>query len=94
MANVAPNMVLPLPNEKFDGGIVVASVWLRDDEERGYGALLLLLTPEPGLYYRIVEIDAQRKPEALYWHWEVVMRQAAVNIVEAVDFYKENGGDY
>lgn len=82
---------LPLPNDKFDDGIVIASVWGNDDpsESSPVWAQLLLLMPEPGWYYRRVEIE-WKDTEG----WQVRLRQAHENIVPATKDYEDNGGDY
>lgn len=79
-------VVLPLPNEQFDGDIVVASVWQRDDVAPET-ALLLTLRPEP-LYYRVRDIEMRNG------EWVVTVSSAFPNIVPAVRDYEDRGGDY
>jgi hypothetical protein len=78
---------LPHPWDTYDGGIVVASVWLNDDEPDGSTAVLLILEPTPE-HYRVQDIQWQ------YGGWKNVTHERFVNIVPAVEFYKDNGGDY
>jgi hypothetical protein len=79
---------LPLPNNKWEDEIVVASVWQNDDPEYGpIFALLLTLTPEPP-YYRMREITW----DGVEWICNNV--ETHPNIVPAVEAYVQNGGDY
>lgn len=79
--------IINLPNDEFGGGMVIASVWLRDDVEVPF-ALLLLLLPEPP-YYALAEVEYRDGK------WvEYVDRQYFPNIVPAVEAYQQNGGDY
>lgn len=78
--------VLPLPTESFGGGTVIASVWIRDDEDP-ITAMLLVLMPEPGMYYRVFDIEWRTR-------WEITQRREHINIVPAVRDYENNGGDY
>jgi hypothetical protein len=79
---------IPLPLEAFDGGIVVASTWLNDDDPEASNALLVILDHTPGEHYRIVEIQTSRNG------WRILWRQHFPNIVPAVEAYVANGGDY
>lgn len=78
--------VLPLPNDTFDGGIVIASVWMRGDEAPITALLMLLRPQEP--HYEIADI------EWLDGDWFVYNRIQGVNIVPATETYVAQGGDY
>lgn len=79
-------MTLPYPNDPFDGGIVVASVWMRD-EEPPITALLMLLRPQPP-YYEIADI------EWVDGAWSVYNRIQQPNINPATETFAQQGGDY
>lgn len=78
---------IPLPNERYDGSIVVASTWIRDDAEAVLAMLLLLEPAKP--FYRVVDIR---------WDGKEWVRRSGTreffNIVPAVEDYIQNGGDY
>lgn len=74
---------IPLPGSHFDGGTVIASVVLNDDEDRPLLWLALLLM-RSAPYYRLVEVEGD----------EVVVRTSRPNIVPAVEDYIQCGGDY
>lgn len=90
-------MILPLPNDSFDGAIVVASVWLNDDEglvENGkhvpIHAILLLLRPVPN-FYEVVKIEKDNVTN----EWRIsstISRES--KIVPAVEAYIAWRGDY
>lgn len=75
-----------LPGQELDGGIVVASVYINDTDYDKPLVMALLLMPEPGRHYRLVDV------------WEncrcIAMRMEFKNIVPAVAEYVERGGDY
>lgn len=82
------NAILPLPNQKFDGEIVIASIWQNDDPEFGpIFALLLTLAKEPP-YFTMREITWQNE------EWVTNHQEQHRNIVPAVDAYVQHGGDY
>lgn len=66
-------MNLPMPNEEFDNGVVVASMWLNDDMIR-----VLVLLPEAP-FYRIVEAEND----------EINYRLSYENIFDAATDYNE-----
>lgn len=77
-------VILPLPNDEFDDGIVVASVWQNDDIGT---ALIMLLRKEPP-YYAVCDIE---------WRdgaWLIVNEEPHVNINPATEAYADHGGDY
>lgn len=75
-----------LPTQELDGGTVIASVYLNDTDYEDALVLALLLMPEVGQHYRLVEAWESSR--------EIVMRLGFPNIVPAVEAYVENGGDY
>lgn len=75
-----------LPGQELDGGIVIASVYLNDTDYEDALVLALLLMPEPGRHYRMVDVWETSR--------EVIVRSGFENIVPAVEAYQENGGDY
>jgi hypothetical protein len=80
-------ILIPLPNDRFDGSIVIASLWLRDDGP--VVAVLVLLDPSPP-YYRVVDI----KWEHDKWVRQGGTQEAFPNIVPTVEHYQQCGGDY
>jgi hypothetical protein len=75
-----------LPGQELDGGTVIASVYLNDTDYAEPLVMALLLMPEAGRHYRLVDVWETSR--------EVIMRQGFENIVPAVEAYQENGGDY
>lgn len=79
-------MIKTLPGRPLDGGTVIASVVINDTDHDDTSVLALLLMPETGWHYRLVEVwDASQ---------EVTMRLAFENIVPAFEAYVDYGGDY
>lgn len=79
--------VLPLPNEVFDCGIAIASVWSNDDPAHGpIFAQVIVLRPTPAYY--VVEEITWKDGE-----WKPTVRTGFVNIVEATNDYQQRGGD-
>ena len=75
-----------LPTQTLDGGTVVASVILNDTDYDDVLWMALLLMPTPGEYYRVIDVwQGTRK---------IINREPFVNIVPAVEYYTDNGGDY
>ena len=75
-----------LPGQELDGGIVIASVYIDDTNNEDSLVMALLLMPNPGRHYRLVDVwEGSRK--ILTW-------TEYPNIVPAVEAYVENGGDY
>ncbi len=84
---IAPT--LPLPGDTFDGGTVIASCWQNDtDPDIPIWAELLLLTPEPGRHYRLVEIEHNVSD------WTVTGRTAFENIIPATEAYSDAIGGH
>jgi hypothetical protein len=82
------NPLLPLPGDRVDDGIVIASTWMDDDPVNGHPtALLMVLQPEPP-YYGIFEITG------IGGTWEFRLLEEHPNINPATEAYSENGGDY
>lgn len=75
-----------LPTQELDGGTVIASVYLNDTDYKEPLVMALLLMPEPGRHYRLVDVWETSR--------EITRRQEYENIVPAVEAYQENGGDY
>jgi hypothetical protein len=75
-----------LPGQKLDGGIVVASVIINEEDYDDVIVMALLLMPTPGSHYRVVDVKENDR--------EVLSRRDFPNIVPAVEDYQENGGDY
>lgn len=81
---------LPLPNNEFDGGIVIASCWGNDMPSEGtVFATLLLLMPEPP-YYRVFQIEVAEGG------WRVVSdtEHTHPNIIPAAEDYSDGVGGY
>lgn len=82
---------IPLPGDTFEGGIVIASVYLREGESEVRTpavAMLLTIMPEPGWYYRLLEVVHHGAK------WNATVRTGFENIVPAVEAYVAAGGDY
>jgi hypothetical protein len=78
---------LLMPGETLDSRIVVASVWFRDDEREPEATYLLLNATAP--YFSVVLASCSIDTGM----WTVVTDDKFRNIVEAVAFYEECGGD-
>lgn len=78
-------MNIPMPNDEFDDGIVVASVWQSDDAP--LTALILLLRREAP-FFAVCDL------EYIDAAWKIINEEPHVNIVPAVDSYQDHGGDY
>lgn len=75
-----------LPGQELDGGIVIASVYINDTDYDEPLVMALLLMPEPGRHYRLVDVwETSRR---------IALRMGFENIVPAVAEYVERGGDY
>lgn len=97
----------PIPNDKIDGRVVVASCPYIDDD-RGEVALVLLLERQPPFFtvahYALTDFDPTRglygDPEApqrygpSYDAGEIDIIGRFSNIVPAVDEYQDSGGGY
>ena len=73
----------PLPNDRIDSTIVIASVVINDSETPAR-FMVLLLNPGPP-FYTVADIDAEGT---------VSCRTDHMNIVPAVEQYINKGGDY
>ncbi len=83
--------VLPLPSQRIFGGIVIASTWLNDDFEWGaLNAMIILLNDEPGRHYSVLDLLARDDG----YGWKIEGAVDFPNIVPAVEYYIDNGGDY
>jgi hypothetical protein len=86
-------MDLPLPNDKFKGGIIVASCWLNDsalwfpDDENDLLGLVILLNPNSP-YYTVGQINSVGGG---LWQW--VDDRNHMNINYAVEDFAQSGGD-
>jgi hypothetical protein len=79
--------VLPMPNDEFDGGTVIASCWQNDDLSYGPAwYTLLLLTNQPGEFYRVVNVDAATS--------KITADTIFPNIIPAAEAYSEAIGGY
>ena len=74
----------PLPNDLINGGTVVASTVLHDDDARPVTWVLLVLQ-RSAPFYEVIEVDE---------HGQVTELGEHANIVPAVEQYQDNGGDY
>lgn len=86
---------LPLPNNAFDGGIVVASQWLNDEPNEWGGPQIILLTlmPTP-FYYRTVIAQEKQNPEhPRFYDWHVTYRRGAESIHDAMADFIEQGAE-
>lgn len=73
----------PMPNDLIDGGTVIASVLLHDDDERPTTWVLLMLrrsTP----FYEVIEVNE---------YGEITELGEARNIMDAAEIYGDNGGE-
>lgn len=73
----------PQPNDLIDGGTVIASVLLHDDDERPVTWVLLMLR-RSAPFYEVIEVNE---------HGEVESLGEARNIMDAVEIYGDNGGN-
>lgn len=87
---VSLTIQIPMPNETFEGGIVVASCWLNDDPMPGQpaSAALLLLTPTHGSFYKVVEVERRDQK------WNVTVATDFPNIIPATEDYSDLIGGY
>lgn len=80
---------LPMPGERFDGRIVIASCYGRDEGDELDFDTLLLLNDTPDSYYSVVEVSVRTS--------SVFMELTYPNIVPAAEGYQEYseawGGD-
>lgn len=84
---IAGTSTLPMPNDEFDGSIVIASCWGNDtpkDEVTWY--TLLLLNETPGEFYRVVEVDSETR--------RIYQDEPYPNIIPAAEAYSEIIGGY
>lgn len=72
----------PMPNDLIDGGSVIASVVLTEEEPTTW-VLLMLRRSAP--FYEVLMVDE---------HGEITELGEAANIAAAVEIYADNGGDY
>lgn len=78
---------LPMPNDEFDGSIVIASCWGNDTPENGATwYTLLLLNDTPGEFYRVLNVDSETR--RIYWD------EPYPNIIPAAEAYSETIGGY
>lgn len=86
------NPDLPLPNDTFDGGIVIASCW-GNDEPQDDGtppfATLLVLDPKPP-FYRLFQIEVT---DAGGWR-KGDDERSHPNIIPAAEDYSDSIGGY
>ena len=77
----------PMPNDTVGDYIVVASVWLHENDEDGWpdSALCVLLAAQSP-FFRVAEVTV--KEHRILWE------HVHVNIVPAVRDYEQNGGDW
>jgi hypothetical protein len=80
-------MDLPLPNDKFKGGIIVASCWLNDDDENDLLGLVIRLNSRSP-YYTVGQINSTGRG---FWRW--VDDRNYKNINYAVEDFAQSGGD-
>lgn len=83
--------ILPRPGDKRERGTVIASVWINDDTSQGPLAAMLLLLMDQPHYYGVVNLQATYPGQDWVTQFPIY---AFPNIVPAVEFYSENGGDY
>lgn len=72
----------PMPNDLIDGGTVIASVVLNDEEEPTTWVLLMLRRSAP--FYEVIEVNQ---------YGEIAELGEARNILDAAEIYGDNGGD-
>lgn len=77
---------LPLPNDAFDGGIIIASVWQRDEEPPLTATLMILRPQKP--HYEIADV------EWIHGAWIILQAKREMNINPATETYAQHGGDY
>lgn len=70
----------PMPNDTIDGGTVVASVLLNEEEPTTW-VLLVLRRSAP--FYEVIEVDE---------YGEITGLGEARNILDAAEIYGDNGG--
>lgn len=75
----------PLPNDVVNDSIIVASIVTNDDDPTTKWFLILLLNKVPP-YFSVAEIRWPSK--SIDW------KEDFMNIVPAVEFYEDSGGDY
>ena len=75
-----------LPGQELDGGTVIASVIINDDDYDETLVLALTLMPEPPFYRLLDAWQESRKVQVELGRFE--------NIVPAVEEYQQEGGDY
>lgn len=76
-------MKLPMPNDEYDGGIVVASCATLDPDDSDFD--LLLLNPDNSNgFYRVVTVNAGK----------IVGDEPFPNIIPAAHFYSDQIGGY
>lgn len=80
-------VTIPMPGDLREDNRVIASTWTAYDDNDMRAMLLLLNPSQP--FYSVVEVR---------WNgseWEDTTDTAVFhNIVPAVEFYADNGGDY
>lgn len=72
----------PMPNDLLNGGTVIASVVLNDDEEPTTWVLLMLMRSAP--FYEVIEVNE---------YGEITELGEARNIMDAAEIYGDNGGE-
>lgn len=80
-------IALPLPLDICDGAHVIASVWVNDEPDEPARALLVTIRHDAP-NYRVVQV-IERNGE-----WAKDYFEDFPNIVPAIRFYEDNGGDY
>lgn len=83
---------LPMPNDLFEGGVIVASCWQSDDpgHEFGVWATVLLLMPEEQ-FYMVMNIEPNAD-EA--WKPKEYTSRRHPNIIPAAEDYSDTIGGY
>lgn len=81
--------LLPMPSQRIFGGIVVASTWIRDTDPP-IVAMIILLNDEPGRHYSVIDLIFDTEQ----YRWKIEAAVDFPNIVPAVEYYVDNGGDY
>lgn len=81
-----PVPVLPLPNDRVPGGVVLASVWMSDDGPEPFAIVMVLHPVAP--FYGVYEITWK----AGTWEWLLLGEHP--NIVPATEAYAQNSGGY
>ena len=80
-------MDLPLPMQPWEGGIIIASVWVRDIVPPFTCSVIVLRPSHP--YYYVCEFVWSETGKS----WYLNTRSPFMNIVEATDYYQQMGGD-